>query len=311
MKQSKPAILMTGVTGFAGKSVAPYFVEQGYRVISVGRRNPGLKGVEFISVSKIDRYTHWEMALKGVDVIVHLAGRAHQLNESPDDLHLYYETNVEGSVNLAEQAAQAGIKKFVFISSTKAMLGDACEEALTENFVCNPSEPYGISKLKAEIELKKISEKSGMKLVILRTPLIYGPGVKGNLASLISLIRKLPGLPLGGIKNRRSLLGVMNLASAIETVINSEAADGKTFLVSDGEEISTSELVTRLVSIFNPSCRIFSLPEWVWKIAARIPFLESRVARLTGSLPIDSSFLTRETGWKAPYPMLEQLKRAD
>ncbi len=307
MMNQPQTILLTGVTGFVGKAIAPYFVERGYRVIGVGRRNPEITGIEFVSISKIDRFTFWKSFLSGIDTVIHLAGRAHQMKETQDEQHLYYETNVEGSVNLAKQAVEAGVKKFVFISSLKAMISDAHEEALKENFVCCPVEPYGLSKLKAEIELRKISGSSGMKLVILRPPLMYGPGVKGNFASLVRLVRRLPFLPLGGLTNRRSLLGVMNLASAIETVITSEITDGKTYLVSDGEEISTSDLVARLVKIYNTDCRIFSLPAWLWKLAGNLPLLAPKVARLTGSLPVDSSLLTRETGWKAPFSMIEQL----
>lgn len=301
-------ILLTGVTGFAGRSVAAYFLDRGYRVIGASRRAPDDHRIEFRPVSSIDRYTCWSDALKDVDVIVHLAGRAHQMRESVDSHHFYFETNLDGTLNFATQAAEAGIKKFIFISTIKAMLSDAHEEALTEAFPCNPIEPYGMSKLKAEIELHKISQKYGMALVILRPPLMYGPGVKGNMASLIRLVRRLPLLPLGGLTNRRSLLGVKNFASAIEAVMNTEVANGKTYLLSDGEEISTSELVKRLTEVFNPACKIMSLPPLFWKIGAKIPGLAPKLARLSGSLPIDSSLITKETGWNAPFLMQEQLK---
>lgn len=307
MSNCKPTILMTGVTGFAGKSIAAYFLERGYKVIGASRQQPDDERIEFRPISKLDRYTFWDEALKGIDVVVHLAGRAHQMRETSDEQYLYYETNVEGTVNLATQAAKAGVKKFIYISSIKAMLGTAHEEPLTEGFVCNPTEPYGLSKYKAEIELHKIARTQGLPTVILRPPLIYGPDVKGNMASLIGLVRKMPFLPLGGLANRRSLLGVKNFASAIETVMNSDVANGKTYLLSDGEEISTSELVSRLASVFNPDCRIVALPAWVWKIALKLPLFGLKVAKLAGSLPVDSSLITRETGWKPPYTMIEQL----
>ncbi len=298
---------MTGVTGFAGQSVAEYFLQHGYQVVSAGRRPPVDENIEFRLVPSQNGQTNWQDALDGVEVVVHLAGRAHQMHESEADKSLYFEINCEGTINLAERAARAGVKKFVFISSIKAMLSDANEDPLNEEFECRPVEPYGMSKLQAEIELKRVAQNTGMKVVILRPPLIYGPGVKGNLASLILLLRRFPILPLGGLTNRRSLLGVRNLASAIEAVIVSEAADGKTFLVSDGEEISTSELVRRLAVVYNPSFINFALPAWLWEIAGRLPILAPKVARLTGSLPVDASLLTRETGWKAPFSMAEQL----
>lgn len=308
MEKSHPSILITGINGFVGQSVAPFFVERGYEVVGAGRQEFRCDGVKFVPVSRIDRYTHWGEALKEVDVVLHLAGRAHKMNESPEDHHLYYETNVEGTVNLAEQAVKAGVKKFIFISSIKAMLSGACEEPLVETLPCRPHEPYGISKLKAELELRRLSEKTAMKLVILRPPLIYGPGVKGNLASLIRIVRRLPFLPFGGITNRRSLLGVKNLASAIDAVIHAEIADGKTYLVADGEEISTSELVKRLITVFNPSARLIDLPGWLWHAGNALPVFSAKIARLTGSLPVDVNLLMRETGWRAPFSMIEQLK---
>jgi len=308
MEKSHPQILITGISGFVGQSVAPFFVERGYDVVGAGRQEFSCDGVKFVPISRIDRYTHWGEALKGIEVVIHLAGRAHRMKESPEEHHLYYEVNLEGTINLAEQAIKAGVKKFVFISSIKAMISDAHNEPLTESFPCNPLEPYGLSKLKAEIELLKLSQNSDMKVVILRPPLIYGPGVKGNLASLIRLVRRLPVLPLGGIHNRRSLLGVKNLASAMETVINSDIANGKTYLITDGEEISTSELVRRLSIVFNPDCRIVAIPQWLWRVGECIPFVKHKVVRLTGSLPLDSTLFISETGWQAPFSMVEQLK---
>lgn len=308
MDISHPKLLITGATGFVGRSVLPFFIARGFGVVGAGRSPFQNVGAKYICVGNIDKFTNWKEALDGVDVVVHLAARAHQMKETPEELHLYNEINFEGTVNLARQSVLAGVRKFIFISSIKAMISDAHEEPLTESFPCNPVEPYGISKLMAEQELMKIADAAGMKAVILRPPLIYGPGVKGNMESLIGLVKRFPLLPLAGIENRRSLLGVKNLASAIETAINSERADGKTFLLADGEEISTSELVKRLAAVFNPSCRLIRLPQWFWQIAEKIPLFAAKVVRVTGSLPVDSSFFTKETGWKAPYSMLEQLR---
>lgn len=305
---SHPKVLVTGATGFVGRSVMPFLLARGFSVVGAGRSPFQHEGAKYASIGNIDKFTDWKEALDGVNVVVHLAARAHQMKETPEELHLYNEINFEGTVNLAMQSVQAGVSKFVFISSIKAMISDAHEEPLTECLPCNPVEPYGISKLMAERELIKIADSTGIKIVILRPPLIYGPGVKGNMESLIGLVKRFPVLPLAGIDNRRSLLGVKNLASAIETAINSERADRKTFLVTDGEEISTSELVKRLASVFNPSCRLVRLPGWLWRLAEKIPLLAAKVVRVTGSLPVDSSFFTRETGWKAPYSMLEQLR---
>lgn len=304
---AKQTILMTGATGFAGCNIAAWFLHRDYRIIAPGRMRPADNRLEFHQISRIDRYTFWEEMLRGVDAVVHLAGRAHQMREKPDSYHLYFETNFEGSVNLALQAAKQGVKRFIFVSSIKAMISDACETALTENTPCNPLEPYGQSKLKAEIELKKISEETGMELVILRPPLIYGPGVKGNFESLVRLVKNFGILPLGGLTNRRSLLAIDNLASAIETAMLSATTPGKTYLLSDGEEISTTELVTRIAAVFNPACRIISLPRWLWLLSSRIPLLSVKIARLEGSLPVDSSLFTTDTNWRPTTSMHQQL----
>lgn len=304
---AKPTILMTGTSGFAGGNIAAWFLHRDYRIIAPGRTRPADNRLEFHQISRIDRYTFWEDMLKDTDVVIHLAGRAHQMREKPDSYHLYFETNFDGTVNLALQAAKQGVKRFIFVSSIKAMISDACETALTENTPCNPLEPYGQSKLKAEIELKKISEETGMELVILRPPLIYGPGVKGNFESLVRLVKNFGILPLGGLTNRRSLLAIDNLASAIETAMLSATTPGKTYLLSDGEEISTTELVTRIAAVFNPACRIISLPRWLWLLSSRIPLLSVKIARLEGSLPVDSSLFTTDTNWQPATSMHQQL----
>ncbi|EKD81973.1 MAG: NAD-dependent epimerase/dehydratase [uncultured bacterium] len=303
----KPTILVTGASGFAGSNLSSWLLDRGYRVIAPGRVPPVDSRLEFYQLSRIDRYTFWDDVMNGVDVVVHLAGRAHQLHDSSDTHHLYFETNVEGTVNLALQAARHGVRRFIFISSIKAMISDASEIALSEKTPCHPLEPYGISKLKAEIELRKISADTGMQLVILRPPLIYGPGVKGNFASLQRLVQKLNVLPLGGLTNRRSLLAVKNLASAIETAFLCDKTIGKTYLISDGEEISTSELSARLAAVFNPTCRIVSLPRWVWKLGSRLPIIAHKLVRLDGSLPVDSSLFVTDTGWQPVVNMQEQL----
>ncbi len=308
MQTTKPTVLITGVTGFAGSAVAGWFLARGYRVIGASRRPPTDERIEFRPVSKIDRYTFWEDALKDVDVVLHLAARAHQMKETVAEQQLYYEVNVEGSENLARQSAAAGVRHFIFISSTKAMLGSSCNEVLSESCPCAPVDPYGISKLKAEMEIARVGSEKNMPYTILRPPLMYGPGVKGNMASLIRLVRFMPFLPLGGIENRRSLLGIKNMASAIETVIDNKAAYGRIFLLSDGEMLSTSELVKRLAKVYNPSCRIVDMPRGFWKFCMRLPWLSSRIDRLTGSLAVDSSLFASELNWKPPFAMQQQLQ---
>jgi len=307
MKSSCKKILMTGTTGFAGRAVAAWFLERGFQILGPGRRAAEDSRIEFVPMSRLDRFTHWQEMLAGVDYVVHLAARAHQMSDGPEADNLYFEINTEATENLARQASAAGVRHFVFVSTSKAMISTSTDVPLVESMQCNPQEPYGISKYKAEIELARISSEAGMPFTVLRPPLMYGPGVKGNMATLIRLIKMLRWVPLGGINNRRSLLAVKNLASAVATVLENPAAFGKTYLVSDGEQISTSDLARRLIDVFHPSAKLISLPEFFWKSMARVPYLAARFDRLSGSLPLDSSLIESETGWKPPFTMVQQL----
>ncbi len=300
-------IMITGTTGFAGRAVAAWFLNHGFQVSGPGRRAAEDRRIEFVPISEIDSRTSWHEALAGADYVIHLAARAHQMGDGPEADSLYFQTNTEATENLARQAAAAGIRHFVFISSTKAMITTSTDVALKETMPCNPQDPYGLSKYKAELELASISADTGMPVTVLRPPLMYGPGVKGNMATLIRLIKALRWVPLGGINNRRSLLAVNNLASAIATVLGNRVAFGKTYLVSDGEQISTSDLARRLIEVFKPSSTLISMPTLFWKIMSRLPFLSAKFDRLTGSLAVDSSLLENETGWKPPFTMIQQL----
>lgn len=308
MEQSKPRLLITGTTGFAGSSVSSWFLDRGYEVVAPSRRPPADSRLKFCQITALDGSTRWLKILHNVDVVIHLAARAHQVNDGAAAESLYYQTNVDATENLARQALEVNVKRFIFISSTKAMLGSSSTTELNEQMPARPADPYGISKYKAEMALGQLAAEQGLALTILRPPLMYGPAVKGNMASLIKLVQKLPWLPLGGIANRRSLLGIMNLASAIEAVINNPRALGKTYLVSDGEQISTSELTRRLASVFNPGCRIAQMPAWFWRFMTRLPLVAAKIDRLTGCLAVNSSLIERELSWKPPFSMEQQLK---
>ncbi|GAB4284754.1 MAG: SDR family oxidoreductase [Candidatus Rifleibacteriota bacterium] len=308
MKQTPATVLITGVTGFAGRYLAGYLLDQGWHVIGASRRRPSNERIEYFPISNLDAYTDWEPALSKSDFVVHLAGRVHQMRDKPENTHLYFENNVDAAINLANQAVEAGITKFVFASSVKAMGEGGDSLIYNENTVCRPEDAYGRSKLKAEIELEKISRQKGLPVVILRLPLMYGPKVKGNMATLVRLVKKLPVLPLGGLKNRRSFLGLRNFSSAVRTVLESERVNTGTYMLSDGEAISTSELIDRMIDVFAAGCRNIALPRVFWKIIEKIPFAAPRVRRLSGSLAVDSSAFEREFNWRPPATMQEQFR---
>jgi len=308
MKQTPATVLITGVTGFAGSYLADYLLDRGWHVIGAARQRPQNEKIEHFPISNLDAHTDWTAALKKADFVVHLAGRVHQMRDKPENTHLYFETNVDATINLANQAAAAGVGKFVFASSVKAM-GEGGENLIyDENTICQPEDAHGRSKFKAEIELVKIAGQKGLPVVILRPPLMYGPNVKGNMASLIKLVRKMPMLPLGGLNNRRSFLGLKNFSSAVLAVLESERVNAGTYMLSDGEAISTSELIDRMIEVFAPGCRNITLPKAFWQLLGKMPLLAARVRRLSGSLAVDSSAFARELNWQPPATMLEQFR---
>ena len=308
MSNREKTVLITGVTGFAGRYLAQYLLAHGWRVIGASRSRPDNDRIEHFPISNLDTYTFWQPALEKAAYVVHLAARVHQMRDKPENQHLYFETNVDATINLARQAADAGLSKFIFASSVKAMGEGRENEIFTEKTCCNPEDAYGRSKFKAEVELQKISSQAGLPVVVLRPPLMYGPQVKGNMASLIRLVKCLPVLPLGGLKNRRSFLGVRNFSSAIQALLESERISGGTYMISDGESISTSVLIDRMIEVFAPGCRNVALPEIFWRLLGSLPFVKSRIRRLTGSLEVDSSAFCHDLCWRPQCTMVEQFK---
>ena len=252
--------------------------------------------------------TDWSAALDGVDAVAHLAARVHVMRErAADSLAAFRRTNVEGTLRLARSAAAAGVKKFVFLSSVK-VLGEATPDGpFTDSSPADPRDPYGVSKREAETGLSEIAAGSGMEVAILRPPLVYGPGVKGNFLSLLRLIERGVPLPLAGLRNRRSLLYLGNLVDAIDLCLSHDAAAGRTFLIRDGEDLSSAELVRRLAAALGRRAPLFSLPEGVLRLAARCIGRRAAAQRLLGSLTVDDGRLRRDLGWSPPFAVEEAL----
>ncbi|MGM0601666.1 MAG: NAD-dependent epimerase/dehydratase family protein, partial [Candidatus Rifleibacteriota bacterium] len=284
---SKKKVLITGISGFAGNHLARHLIRNDFKVIGASRTDPQIDNVKFYPIGDLKDGFDWPQILSGVDYVVHLANRAHKMNDRPENEHLYFKINVDATLNLARQAAGQGVKKFVFISSVKAAGEETDEKSLSENMPCTPSDAYGRSKLQAEQQLEKLAVRSDMAVVSLRPPLMYGPGVKGNMASLIKLVKTMPILPLGGIKNRRSFIGIGNFSSAIEAVIMCEKQVSGIYYISDDMTVSTSKLVDLLIKAFSPSTRNLALPESFWYYLNKIPLIKEKTRRLTGSLEVD------------------------
>lgn len=261
----------------------------------------------------INVHTDWRAALslgaspgrreKAVDAVVHLAARVHVMHDTAaDPLALYRATNTEATLNLARQAAQAGVTRFVFVSSIKVN-GEGRDTAYTEADVPAPEDAYAVSKWEAEQGLWRIARETGLEVVVLRPPLVYGPGVRANFRRLLDTVARGWPLPLGAIENRRSLLYLGNFVDAIGRCIEHPAAAGQTFLIDDGQPVSTPELIRAVARAMGRPARLPAVPVGVLEFAGALLGKRAAVARLTGSLWLDSSPIRARLGWTPPYSM--------
>lgn len=293
-------LLITGATGFVGSALCTLLDRTGVEYCRATRTAAGTRRDDVV-VGRIGPGTDWSAALEGIACVVHLAARTHVMHESAaDPLAAYREINVEGTRRLAEAAAAAGVRRFVFLSSVKVNGERTGAQPFGEADAPSPEDAYGITKLEAERVLARISRQSGMAVTVLRPPLVYGPGVKGNFLSLMRAVRKGVPLPLGSLDNRRSLVYVGNLASAIVRCVESERAAGQMFLVSDGEDLSTPELIRRVATALGVRPRLLPCPPALLLLAGRLSGRRAQVARLTDSLQVDSGKIRRELDWAPP-----------
>lgn len=297
--------LVTGATGFIGNALCKHLAAHGHEIIRAVRRDATLSGD--ILFSQIDGATDWAEALRGCDVVVHLVARVHVMNDLvPDPEALYRSTNTEATLNLARQAADAGVKRFVFISTVKVN-GEGRDAPYRETDVPAPEDAYALSKWEAEQGLQRIAADSGLEVVILRPPLVYGPGVKANFQRLLRMVELGWPLPLGAIQNRRSFLYLGNFLDAIRLCIEHPAAAGQTFLLDDGQALSTPELIRALSHALDRPARLLAVPVKVLELAGALLGKRATVARLTGSLYVDSSAIRSHLGWTPPYTVQQGL----
>jgi nucleoside-diphosphate-sugar epimerase len=307
-------VCVTGANGLVGAALCSKLNVSGFEVRGVVRFSNFSASVpltEHVAVGNLDAASEWASALAGVSCVIHSAARAHVMHETfGDALAAYRAVNVDGSLRLAEQAAAAGVRRLVYLSSVKVH-GE--QTALGAPFLLSnrpaPEDAYGISKWEAEQALWDVSARTGLEVVVVRPPLVYGPGVKGNLARLLTLVRLGLPMPFSTVQNMRSLIGLDNLVDLLIRCVDHPEAAGQTFLVSDGEDLSTPDLIRYMAAAMNRSPRLFPVPVSLLRLAGSALGKRAEIDRLVGSLQIDSSHTRQVLGWTPPVSIEEGIRR--
>ncbi|MDO9424795.1 MAG: SDR family oxidoreductase [Methylobacter sp.] len=305
-------VLVTGANGFVGLPLCAEMQRQGWQVKGAVRSSSQLPaGVELVPIDEINAETDWTDALFGIKVVVHLAARVHVMKDNvADPLDAFRKVNVDGVWNLARQANDAGVQRFIFISSIKVN-GEATllGQPYTTEDQPAPIDPYGISKREAEDALRQLADQTGMEVVIIRPPLVYGPGVKANFHSMMHWLKKGVPLPLGAIHNKRSLVALDNLVDLIVTCSAHPAAANQTFLAGDGEDLSTTELLQRMGNALGKPAKLLPLPIGALKAGAMLLGKRDIAQRLFNSLQVDISKARDLLGWQPPVSVDDALKK--
>lgn len=296
-------VLVTGAGGFVGRTLVPVLRAGNWEVREAARSpRPGA-----IAVGEIDSTTDWKAALEQCDAVVHLAARVHdQSRAAAGDLDGFRRTNRDATLRLAKTAAHLGVKRFVFVSTVKVN-GEGRDAAYQAADLPAPQGAYAVSKHEAEQGLWEIADSTEMKMVILRPPLVYGPGVGGNFRTLVRSVRLGIPLPFGAVRNLRSLVGVTNLSSAISHLLTHPEAAGKTWLVSDQYDLSTPELIRLIATAAGKRPMLLPIPPAFLRTGAAVAGRRRLYDQTVGSLTVDSTPLTRELGWVPPLTVAEQL----
>lgn len=303
------SILVTGANGFIGSALCRRLRTEGIAVRGGGRDRSGIpkgdgsrgEGVEWAMLHDRSTDAETHQALQGVRAVIHLAARVHVMTDrAADPLGEFRRVNRDWPERLARAAAEEGVRRFVYLSSIKVN-GEDSAAPFTEQDVPAPRDPYGISKWEAEQALAAVSSETGLETVVIRSPLVYGPGVGGNVLRLLKVLRRGIPFPLALIKNRRSLIYRGNLVDALIRCMQDRRAAGETYLVSDGEDLSTPDLIRRFASALGMAAPLWPLPLWVLRFIGQAVGKTDVIDRLIGSLQVDSSKIRRQLDWDPPY----------
>jgi len=288
-------VLVTGASGFVGRALLCAKAAN-CQLVAASRKTQGIDGVEWRRSPSLSASADWKPLLEGIDSVIHLAGRVHIPSDT--DTSAYMTENCEGTIKLARDAISAGVRRFVFLSTSKVLGDESGPMPLDEKAQASPGDAYAASKLAAEQGLAGIG--GGMQFTILRPPLVYGPGVKANFLALVSAVARGLPLPFASIRNRRSLIGVDNLASAIAACLDAPKAAGRIFHVTDGAPLATPELVQAIASALGRPSRLFPFPPALLEACGTVVGRGGTVRRLTRSLELDDRAIRAELGWRAP-----------
>tara|TARA_A100001011_G_scaffold329165_1_gene354282 strand:- start:3527 stop:4501 length:975 start_codon:yes stop_codon:yes gene_type:complete len=316
-------ILVSGSSGFIGKNLCHELIKLNRSVVGTVRNLNSIENknnFEKFLIENISLSTEWKNALKDVGCIIHCAGKAHIMNGN-NKKDTYHTVNTEGTIRLAKQAVEVGVKRFIFLSSVKVngenteriFLDKSEKKKINKIFknddIPNPQDFYAKSKFEAEKELWEISKKTGLEVVVMRLPLVYGFGVKGNMLKLIKLINSGIPLPFSLVKNKRSLISVENLVDILIKCIDHPNVTGKTFLVSDGEDLSTADLLKNIGSAMGISVRLFPFPIFLLKLFSTAIGRQREMDRLLLSLQVDSADIKKTLNWNAPLTVKEGIRK--
>jgi nucleoside-diphosphate-sugar epimerase len=306
------SVLVTGASGFVGRQLCEELVQKRYKVVAAVRSaNIPIDNVELVVLGAIDIATDWSVGLHNVDIVIHLAARVHVVNDTAiDSLSEFRKINVDATLNLARQAARLGVKRFIFLSSVKVN-GEFTEKDVLfqANEQANPQDSYGVSKLEAESALMQLSKKTGMEVVIIRPPLVYGPGVKANFLSMMNWLNKSVPLPFGNITNKRSLVFIDNLVDLLVKVIDHPKAAGQVFLVSDDEDVSTTKLLQSLSIALGKKALLIKVPMCFLNITLRLVGKSGLSQRLLSSLQLDITKTKKLLDWTPTVSFEDGIKK--
>ncbi|MDP3607658.1 MAG: SDR family oxidoreductase [Methylophilus sp.] len=303
-------ILVTGANGFVGKEVCQRLIKTDHHIIALSKSVIASNNIRHFEVTHFDRNTDFSDALNGVDVVIHLAGRAHVLHDkSENPYQAYAEVNIAATKNLALASACSGVKRFIFISSVKVNGEATSNAAFNESDMPNPEDDYGKTKYEAEKELRVIAANSNLEVVIIRPPLIYGKGVKANFKNLINLCQLRLPLPFGDLHNKRSMVYVENLVDFMISCITHPKAANETFLISDDEDVSTNELIQTIRQSLDIPALLIPIPQQWLVFFLSLIGKKSLSTRLCGNLQVDISKAKTLLGWKPPYSFKQGIQK--